>query len=77
MTVSSEAGESAHVQMLDPNGRIFLPGQTGDFEDTGKNVYDPTNEKEEEGALGILSEAKPIPNGWNQCKDHAKDDNFQ
>ena len=75
--VRNEAGDSACVQMIDPNGRIFLPGQTGDFEATGTNVYDPTNEKEEEGALGILSEAKLIPHGWNQCRDHTKDDNFQ
>jgi hypothetical protein len=75
--VRNEAGDSAHVQMIDPNGRIFLPGQTGDFEATGKNAHDPTNEKEEEGALGILSEAKLIPRGRNQCRDHTKDDNFQ
>jgi hypothetical protein len=65
-------------QKISPAGsQVGQKGQTGDFEATGKNVHGPANEKEEERALGILSEAKLVPRGWNQHRDPTQDGNFQ
>jgi hypothetical protein len=68
---------SAFIQMLDPAGRIFEPRKEGDFEDTGRTVYDPQNKNKSEGALGMLTSENILGNGWNQYPDHTKDPNFQ
>ena len=66
----------AMVQVLDPAGRIFEPGEDGVLHDSGCNVYDPNNKDETGGILGKLTSKNIIKHGWNQYHDYSKDFNF-
>jgi hypothetical protein len=64
------------VQVLDPAGRIFAPNNDGNFQDTGQNVYDPDNKEEKAGALGLLTSASILKNGWNNFSNNEGNANF-